>query len=696
MLPTLLQKNKIVFPSHCGDMVAMDYIMEVLKNSDTTFVTSPSLTYKDKIHIIKADTGSGKSTILPAFLARYYRSKDVHHKRGASTRKRIVVTQPRIITAEQISGDLSSDDTNYPELKHHFTVGVNTSKIKRPSSNIVFSTVGSLVESIRRMDAWEDVASSYHCIIVDEAHEMSVELELLLVMLKRVYQSILPRRLPHLIITSATLDETMFLNYFGLERDHSFIQVAGFTYPIDVCYYDESGDGGTPPPVETAVKLLLQIHTVDDRPPTPNDDVIIFFASSKEIAGAQKQISNLESLSDVQIESLTRADVLFRTSQKRPIITDMLPTKRRRVFLATNAAEVGITIHTLGYVIDTGMANVAMSFPYTRAVSLVRCPITKHNFAQRSGRVGRKAPGTVLTTYPRVLFESMQTAPTPAILLQGCAPIFLWLIKYNTLDLPTPPSFEDFQENVFIAVEFGFIRNEIPTGEEKERLVLTPDGLDVMEWGLFSSHSFNRVLLSALQSTTVCPLDILYVLVGLNSPDIEMAVARGKLDKRIASDTKLNLPLPKSNGFVKVLSYMYYFYHLISSNSSVQETLQNPSLYQAVKTCIETVNNAVTNVFQSRIYRNYENRYINTRTIEPNIIQCLHEGFKFDTFSLVSKGLFKNINGTLCEGPSAVTTTAFEGSRNGGGAVRLMSYGTRIYINGSNIKQTIPDIWCIV
>jgi HrpA-like RNA helicase len=465
-LPTLLRKGFIVPQKGMSESdkkklentVAIDFILNFISSRIPERRNSvPKLSakkYGDKVIVLKSDTGSGKSTVLPPKLYTTFFQR---------TKKNIIVTQPRILTAVDIPSIIVPF---YPELELDKNIGYNTGSFKRlpQEKGVIFSTVGVLTQQLI-MDEDKDFMKRYQFIIIDEVHERDIETDLCLFNLKKLLQNNYNNpECPLVIMMSATFDEKPFINYFDVPQQN-FIQVIGSTFPIEANFPDYSISNY----LSWASMKSQQLHLNNIEDISNNDnfrDIIIFVKDTGIGRKIYEELHHFNTMIDkglgskysenleVNIERLYKrggsnggVEFLIKNPYILPILLDrqsfesggleyqnlfskittinvpiwetikdkidfeqppkkyVIPT--RRIIIATNIAETGVTIPTLKYCIDTGF-HINVEFNPEVCCNLVFSKnITRGMAVQRKGRVGRNAPGFWYPCYTKETFESM-------------------------------------------------------------------------------------------------------------------------------------------------------------------------------------------------------------------------------------------------------------------------------------------------
>ena len=247
----------------------------------------------------------------------------------------IAHTQPRRLAARAVAARIA-EELEVP-LGEEVGYAVRFNDQVSDSTRVKLLTDGLLLTEIRR----DKLLKRYDCVIVDEAHERSLNIDFLLGYLKGV----LARRSDlKLIITSATIDVAAFSAHFG---DAPIVEVGGRTYPVTIRYLD---DEASAQPFEE--QLLETIQDIETGPQSRARDILAFLPGEREILEAARLLR--AELAD-RLEVLPLYARLSAADQQRIF----RPGKRRRIVLATNVAETSLTVPNIGYVIDPGVARIS-------------------------------------------------------------------------------------------------------------------------------------------------------------------------------------------------------------------------------------------------------------------------------------------------------------------------------------------------
>ena len=335
---------------------------------------------KNQVIVVQSPTGSGKTTQLPIIL----------HEAGYSEGGMIAVTQPRRIAALSVSEFISKQlGTTYPGLvgyKMRFEDKTDeTTKIK-------IMTDGILLQEMK-LDPW---MSRYSVVIVDEAHERSLNIDFVLGLLKRVLSE---RKEFKVIVSSATMNAEKFSLYFNA---CPIVTIDTVTYPVSVIYDPPALEASTTT-LSSEEALLAKIEGNIGRILSNKDDgdILIFLPGEKVIKDC---ISRLyKSPYHRKLHLIPLYGRLAKEEQER--VFEKAPFGKKKVVIATNIAETSITIHGITNVIDSGLVKLNYYSPKTYTSSLTETTISKASCNQRKGRAGRTQSGTCYRLYSKKDYE---------------------------------------------------------------------------------------------------------------------------------------------------------------------------------------------------------------------------------------------------------------------------------------------------
>lgn len=360
---------------------------------------------QNQVTIIAGATGSGKTTQIPKICLRL----------GLGTKGLIGHTQPRRIAARTVADRISS------ELKVSLGNEVGYQIRFNDNSNektfIKLMTDGILLAEL----AHDKYLSRYEVIIIDEAHERSLNIDFLLGYLKLI----LPKR-PDLkvIITSATIDVERFSKHFNRAP---VIEVSGRTYPVDIRYRPVLDDAMAESMTDAIVQAVEEILAEPLNRQAP--DILIFLSGERDIRELAKCLTEA---------SLSHCDVLplyarLSIKDQNKVFT---AHKGRRIVLSTNVAETSLTVPGIGYVIDPGVARISRYSVRSKIQRLPIEPISQASANQRAGRCGRISEGVCIRLYSEEDFLSRPEFTDPEMLRTNLAAVILQMseLKFGAIE----------------------------------------------------------------------------------------------------------------------------------------------------------------------------------------------------------------------------------------------------------------------
>ncbi len=360
----------------------------------------------NQVVILAGETGSGKTTQLPKMCL----------EAGCGIRGLIGHTQPRRLAARTIAQRLS-EELNTP-LGSAVGYQVRFTDVSTPGTFIKQMTDGILLAETQN----DKLLLNYDTLIIDEAHERSLNIDFLLGYLKKI----LPKRPDlKLIITSATIDITRFSEHFN----HApIINVEGRTFPVDIMYMgDDSAEEGLASQVVDAVNFIEREERNINA--SYQGDALVFLPGEREIREVALKLKREVNHIDV----LPLYARLGQSEQQR--IFDLGKRRGRRIVLATNVAETSVTVPGIRYVIDSGLARVSR---YSVRSKIQRLPIediSKASANQRKGRCGRVSEGLCIRLYSEDSFERRPDFTEPEILRTNLAAVILQMISLRLGDI---------------------------------------------------------------------------------------------------------------------------------------------------------------------------------------------------------------------------------------------------------------------
>lgn len=383
---------------------------------------------ENQVVIVAGETGSGKTTQLPKICAELGRGKYglIGH------------TQPRRLAARSVASRIAQEMET--ELGGFVGYKVRFNDQISEQTQIKLMTDGILLAEIQH----DRFLNQYDTIIIDEAHERSLNIDFILGYLKEL----LPRR-PDLkvIITSATIDPERFSNHFS---GAPIIEVSGRTYPVDTRYRPLLGE-------EDADRDQLEgiFEAVDELCAEGLGDILIFMNGEREIRDTADALSK-RNLRDTEIVPLYAR---LSAGEQNKIFQ---PHIGRRIVLATNVAETSLTVPGIKYVIDPGTARISRYSYRTKVQRLPIEPISQASANQRKGRCGRVEEGICIRLYSEEDFLSRPEFTDPEILRTNLASVILQMTALGLGDIEAFPFVEapdkrNIQDGVRLLEELGAI-----------------------------------------------------------------------------------------------------------------------------------------------------------------------------------------------------------------------------------------------
>ncbi len=392
-----------------------------------------------QVIIVAGETGSGKSTQIPKFCLEL----------GRGVEGTIGHTQPRRIAARSIADRIAEEiGTNVGDAVGY---AVRFSDQTGDSTLVKVMTDGLLLAEIHRDRRLE----RYDTIIIDEAHERSLNVDFLLGYLK----TLLPKR-PDLkvIITSATIDTDRFSQHFD---DAPVVEVTGRTYPVEI-RYRPLNDPARPEPRDQTQGIC---DAVEELYTEGNGDILVFCSGEREIRDAADALSDL---------ALPFTEVLplyarLSAAEQHRVFTSHAG---RRVVVATNVAETSLTVPGVRYVVDVGTARISRYSRRTKVQRLPIEPISQASANQRAGRCGRLGPGICIRLYEEDAFNARPDFTKPEIQRTNLASVILQMAARDLGNIETfpfldPPDARSIHDGVARLVELGAIDGTLKDGRPR-------------------------------------------------------------------------------------------------------------------------------------------------------------------------------------------------------------------------------------
>lgn len=345
----------------------------------------------NQVVIVESPTGSGKTTQIPVIL----------YEAGFATNGIIGVTQPRRIAAISVSEFISKQmNTPYPGLVGY---KMRFEDVTNQDTRIKIMTDGILLQEMK-LDPY---LSKYSVLMIDEAHERSLNIDFVLGLVKRVLKQ---RKDFHVIVSSATMNTQVFSEYFD---NAPIVSIDTITYPVSVIYDPISG-GATTSTEAGSEALISKISNIVGRVVENDDDkggILIFLPGEKIIKDCVDKLYHTPFSQKLHILPLYGR--LPKEEQER--VFEVAPQGKKKVVVSTNIAETSVTISDITTVIDSGLCKLNFYSPRTFTSSLIESTVSKASCNQRKGRAGRTHEGVCYRLFSRKDFETREMYTTEEI-----------------------------------------------------------------------------------------------------------------------------------------------------------------------------------------------------------------------------------------------------------------------------------------
>ncbi|HHF5567446.1 TPA: ATP-dependent RNA helicase HrpA [Haemophilus influenzae] len=470
-----------------------------------------------QVIVVAGETGSGKTTQLPKMCLEL----------GFGNLGMIGHTQPRRIAARSVAVRIAEElETELGDL-----VGYKVRFNDQISDNtqIKLMTDGILLAEIQN----DRFLNQYSCLIIDEAHERSLNNDFILGYLKQL----LPRRRDlKLIITSATIDVERFSKHFN---NAPIIEVSGRTYPVEVRYR---------PVVEEDDQDQLQgiLNAVDELQAEGRGDILIFMNGEREIRDTAEAL---------QKQNLKHTEILplFARLSAQEQNKIFHPSGLNRIVLATNVAETSLTVPGIKYVIDPGTARISRYSYRTKVQRLPIEPISQASANQRKGRCGRVSEGICIRLYSEEDFNSRPEFTDPEILRTNLASVILQMTALGLDDIEAfpfvdAPDKRHIQDGIKLLEELGAF--EIVRTKAGEKRLLTRVGRQLAQ--LPVDPRLAKMILSAVNFGCVYEMMIIVSALSIQDP------RERPQEKQQASDEKHRRFTDKKSDFLAFLNLWRY------------------------------------------------------------------------------------------------------------------------------------------
>ncbi len=389
---------------------------------------------RHQVIIIAGDTGSGKTTQLPKMCLEALPDNALL----------IGCTQPRRIAAATVAGRVAEELRDAGEMVGY---KIRFHDYTTPATKIKFMTDGVLLAETRK----DRLLSRYGVIIVDEAHERSLNIDFLLGYLK---QLLVKRRDLKVIITSATIDTSAFSSHFN---DAPIIKVSGRTFPVTVRYQplEEDGPDEKDGELEHCVQTVYDLFSKERR-----GDILVFLPTERDIRDCCR-------LLETKIPQAVILPIFGRLAagDQRRIFQNF---KQVKIVVATNVAETSVTVPGISYVVDSGLARISYYNVRAKTTSLPVTRISRASCDQRKGRCGRIGPGLCIRLYSEEDYNDRPEYTLPEVKRSNLAEVILQMIS---LKLGDPEKFPFLDPPFQNSIREGYrLLRELDAIDERKRL----------------------------------------------------------------------------------------------------------------------------------------------------------------------------------------------------------------------------------
>lgn len=463
-----------------------------------------------QVVIVAGETGSGKTTQLPKICLEL----------GRGVKGMIAHTQPRRLAARSVATRIAEELNTPLGEKVGFKIRFSDQVSER--SYVKLMTDGMLLAEMQQ----DRFLNQYDTIIIDEAHERSLNIDFLLGYLK---QLLAKRPDLKLIITSATIDPQRFSRHFN----HApVIEVSGRTYPVEIRYHDPdeaNNDGDQSDAIVKAVDELM-----GEAP----GDILVFLSGERDIRDTQDALSRQQ----------------YRNTEIVPLYARLSAAEQNRIFqshtgrrivLATNVAETSLTVPGIKYVIDPGTARISRYSARSKVQRLPIEPISQASANQRAGRCGRVSDGICIRLYSEQDYLGRPAFTDPEILRTNLASVILQMLALGLGDIAAFP-FVQPPDNRNINDGFRLLEEIQAIGKSKGRMQLTKLGRQIARLPIDPRYA--RMVVEAERTNAL--QEVMVIAAGLSIQDPR----ERPQDKRQQADEKHAEYADKDSDFISLLN----------------------------------------------------------------------------------------------------------------------------------------------
>lgn len=476
---------------------------------------------RNNVLVLTGETGSGKSTQVPQFLM----DEDW-------CMKTIAITQPRRVAAISLARRVAEEMGSFfgaqsPAARVGYSVRFDNAA--GPNTKVKFLTEGMLLQEMLR----DPEMKQYSAVIVDEVHERSVNVDLILGFLRNLVSKIETReKRKHplkVVVMSATADVESLVNFFAegvsevqkpaevtlasisalsqAARDRvATCFVEGRQFPVKTTYLPEP----TLDWVESALKIIFLIHYKEPLP----GDILVFLTGQDKIEALEKLVNDYAAAMDADMPKLLTLPLFAALPQQaQQRIFQPTPYRTRKVILATNIAETSVTVPGVRFVIDCGKSKIKQYRSNLGLESLLAKPISKSAAIQRKGRAGREAPGHCYRLYTEADYKTLEERTIPEILRCDLSQSLLTMkargvndvLNFHFLDRPPREALGKALMHLFHLGALNQDGTVNDLGVKMAKLPVTP--------------TLARIIVEAAKPERDCLLDVIDIISALSTED---------------------------------------------------------------------------------------------------------------------------------------------------------------------------------
>lgn len=486
-MPTLIVKGMAVPPKGASKKVIefykntkpIDIITDWIKNRMPEYGAPPAKHLKDRVLLVEAKTASGKSTTMPVALFQIIRPSFAKEYFGPS----VICTQPRILTAQTIPKGIATEGWA-PDMVLGETIGFSTGPEKVLARNgLIYATVGSFLQMLRN-NPYQKIASMYRFIVLDEVHERSLDFDITMMLLKKMLKDhISEPNCPFVILTSATFDIPKYAHYFEISPVDNLISVMGQSQPLSMAFLKESSLNV----VNSIEETVKEIHEGKVNPMKQGqNDILIFAPGAADIRAIKAKLIPLNVkyiqekkkcfivlvmdrnavLNNTKDYELMFVDDynLLKVNDEGEYVWDGKHAANERIIISTSIAETGLTIPTLGHVIDMGIFKSMEHYAPFNIEGLLAKTAPKNSVIQRRGRAGRQFPGHFYGMYTEETWNNLEPSKLPDIVISNIDSAVLDILlqqedcfDVEKIDMIDVPPIDALKESIEMNIVLGYI-----------------------------------------------------------------------------------------------------------------------------------------------------------------------------------------------------------------------------------------------